>query len=520
MKTKLWHFINKKYIAFVAVSVLAIIATVFIIRQKKNSDIEMIQIRRGDLVQEVVTTGNIKPVDTVDLAFEKTGKISFVGARAGDTVRPGDLLVALEAGEFHADLLQAEAQLEKEEAKLAQLRRGTRSEEINIQAVKVANSRIALEDAKRNLIDKIQDSYTKADDAVRNKVDQFISNPRSANPQLNIQNSGYSTLENELEVRRIAVENVLVAWKGKLDLLNEDSNLISATAEAKANLTDIKLFLDNISLYINSVTSSSALSQATLDTYKADVATARTNVNSATNAISVAEEKWRNAKASVTLAENELALKEAGATTEEIAAQAAAVKEAAARVRSIQAQLAKMSIRSPLSGIVTKQDAAIGEIVAANTSLVSVISASKVEIESHIPEIDIGKINVGNPVVISVDAFPQEAFSGSVVFIDPAETTVDGVVNFKIKISVEKNDPRLKSGLTTNLAIETSRKSGVLVAPQYAVLEKDGKKLVRIKNNGDIQEIPVITGMRGKDGLVEISSGLKEGDVILGGGIQ
>ncbi|MEK7093973.1 MAG: efflux RND transporter periplasmic adaptor subunit, partial [Patescibacteria group bacterium] len=139
----------------------------------------------------------------------------------------------------------------------------------------------------------------------------------------------------------------------------------------------------------------------------------------------------------------------------------------------------------------------------------------KLEIEANIPEVDIGKVMVGNSVSMTIDAFPGETFSGKVGYIDPAETIVDGVTNFKVKIAFDKNDPRLKSGLTTNISIKTLEKTNVLVLPQYALIESSDGVFVDRKQGEKITRIPITIGIRSHDGKVEILSGISEGETVV-----
>ncbi|MEK7062550.1 MAG: hypothetical protein AAB946_00790, partial [Patescibacteria group bacterium] len=115
-----------------------------------------------------------------------------------------------------------------------------------------------------------------------------------------------------------------------------------------------------------------------------------------------------------------------------------------------------------------------------------------------------------------------------------AETIIDGVVNFKIKAVMEAQDPRVKSGLTANLDIATLSKNDALVLPQYAIIENDSGTFVKraivkpgssalaniTSSNVKTEEIPVKIGLSSADGMVEILSGLSEGDQILNIGIK
>jgi len=69
--------------------------------------------------------------------------------------------------------------------------------------------------------------------------------------------------------------------------------------------------------------------------------------------------------------------------------------------------------------------------------------------------------------------------------------------------------------MTANVTIITDFKENVLILPQRAVLERNGKKFVRVPEDSTFKEIEVQTGLRGSGGEIEIISGLKEGDKVI-----
>jgi RND family efflux transporter MFP subunit len=220
------------------------------------------------------------------------------------------------------------------------------------------------------------------------------------------------------------------------------------------------------------------------------------------------------AESTLISAEGTLSLKQNGSTSETIHAEEAVVMQRRAGVESAQAKLSKMTLRSPQNGIITKQDAKVGEIVTPGKIVISVISDGNLEIESDISEISIGKIQVGNPVSLMFDAFPGETFAGKVTYIEPAETIIDGVVNYKVTVGFDEKYPQMKSGLTSKLEIQTAVKAEVLVVPQYALVRKDSGVFVSKKEGKAFVEVPVTVGLTGQDGNVEVLSGLSEGDVV------
>lgn len=490
-----------------------------ILRYGRDTSGSAITVKRGAITQEVSVTGKTKPSESVELAFETGGKIARRDVKVGDRVAAGQTLVTLDLGKLNAGLGQAEANLESEKAKLDELKRGTRPEEVRVQETKVENAKTALEDARKNLKDKIQDAYTKADDAVRTKADQVFSSPRSSNPQFNFTIDNAS-LKSDIERGRPTVESLLSEWRIAQNALDDLSDLEFSTRAAKNYLETIRGFLDNVALAAGYLRPTVSLAQATIDGYKSDISTARANINAAAANLTSAAEKFRSAGASLTLEENQLDLKRAGSSPEEIAGAEAKVKQAEASVAGARADISKAILRAPASGTISRQDAKVGEVVAANKTLVSIISESDLEIESNVPEVDIGKIRIGNPVKITLDAFPAEEFSGKVTYIDPAETIVDGVVNFKVTIVFDRADQRLKSGLTANLTIETLKKPNTLILPQFAIVENDLGTFVRKREGNKITEVPVKIGVRGQEGSVEILEGVEEGARVLNIGLK
>jgi HlyD family secretion protein len=466
---------------------------------------------RGTIASTVTVSGAAKPISSADLAFETSGKVQKTYAGVGDLVKAGQLLISLDTAEFSADVEDATAALKAAEADLQKILAGAKPAEIAVSEAKLASAIVAEGEAKQNLSDTVKDAYTKADDAIHAKVDQFISNPGSTNPMLMI-GIGSGTLKNAIESQRVMLESMFASWAASIGSATLGAN---ATL-SQANLATVQKFLDLVAQAVNSANASSAITQATLDAYKADVSTARTNVNAAVANLSAAQEKLSGATAAATLASQELTLVESPATPETIAAAEAKVAQASAKRNLSLAKLAKRSLWAPFDGTVTKQEATAGEIVAANQTMVSVISASNLELEANVPEVSVGGVAVGNPVSIIFDAFPGEIFTGTLHRLDPAETIVDGVVNFKIKVSISNSDPRLKSGLTANLVITTAARNDVLLVPQSAIKTAlNGTGSVWRVSGTSTAEVTVTLGIRGSDGLVEIASGLTEGDTLL-----
>ena len=219
-------------------------------------------------------------------------------------------------------------------------------------------------------------------------------------------------------------------------------------------------------------------------------------------------------------AQADLQIKLAGATAQDIEAQQAQVSQAQASVASVRAKLANSKIVAPISGLVTICDAKIGQVATPGTTLIAIISSNKLEADVQVPEIDIGKIAIGDPVTMNFDAFPNESFKGKVFYIDPAQTLNQGAVDYKVKVSFDTVDQRLKSGLTVNLNIETKTDENALILPQYAVEQNDQGTFIEKIVNNKASTTAVTLGIQDQNGNVEILTGVQEGDKVLNVGLK
>ncbi|MFA5098793.1 MAG: efflux RND transporter periplasmic adaptor subunit [Candidatus Paceibacterota bacterium] len=514
------NFIKKRKTLIIVILVVVLaISGYFYLNRKTGSGIETVEAKLGNIFQEVSVTGSVKSSENVDLAFETGGKVSKIYTEVGDMVVSGQALIQLDDSEVYAKLAGAKATLKTQEAELNELIRGTREEELIISQTKVDNAKTVLDESKKTLVEKIKNSYTTCDDAIRNKADSFFKTPAIPAPQLNFYVSD-SQLKIDIENQRLAMEEALISWNLSLIKITVDSNLASYITEARNNLNKASVFLDKANSALNGLNAGASISQTTIDSWKAGVSAARTNINTAIDSISTAETSYKNAQSALSLAQQELNLEIAGSTVEEINAQEAQVEKARADILNYQVQMDKTILRSPISGTVTAQEAKIGEIVSANVIIVSVMSGNQFEIESKIPEADIAKVKIGDSAKVTLDAYGDDVvFGAKVVKIDPSETIVEGVATYKTTFQFDKNDDRIKSGMTANIDISTDRRENVLVIPQRAVISEGTERFVMVDNGTpNLEKRKIETGLRGIDGNIEVVSGLNEGEKISASG--
>jgi HlyD family secretion protein len=150
----------------------------------------------------------------------------------------------------------------------------------------------------------------------------------------------------------------------------------------------------------------------------------------------------------------------------------AAVDQARASLSLSRANLDYTRIRSPVNGVIIDRNVSEGQTVVASMSAQTLFQIatdlSHVQVAANIPEADIGKIAVGQPVKFTVDAYEQE-FTGSVSQIRLAAVTVQSVVTYPVIILASNPNGKLFPGMTANLACEVARRADVLKIPNAAL---------------------------------------------------
>jgi RND family efflux transporter MFP subunit len=467
-----------------------------------------------DVIEEVDVTGVITPVHDVSLAFETGGRVASVVVDVGGVVYTGQTLAYLSNADLYADRAAAVARRDASVADLAELLSGTREEDVAVYEAKVRQADQSLLDAGNGVVRAIETAFTQADNAVRNDVDQLFSNPNGSNPSLDISLDSPS-LENEIEWTRASISDVLNDWD-KL-LLHDDRTIRESVKYVEGYAQEIRSFLQKVALAVNTLDASGSVSQTIIDGYKLDISTARTSINTALTSLASAKEGYASAEQNLIVAERQRDAAKAPATPEQIAAAQATLAAAEADVSGYDVRIAKTVITAPVSGMVTFLDVDPGEIVAAGTEVVRVISTGSYEIEAYIPEADITSVRVGDTALFTLDAYDDDVeLVATVSMIDPAETVIEGVSTYKVMMHFDDSEELVRSGMTANVTISTDMREDVIAVPSRAVETREGERIVRVMTDAEEpEERTVTTGLRGSDGYIEITSGLSEGEEVV-----
>ena len=486
--------------------------------QKKPDPYEFITLEKNDIVQSVSVTGRVVPDERVDLGFVESGRITHIWKKVGEGASRGEVLAELDAEKIFAELAEAEASAKAEEVRLEELRRGARLQDVQVKEAEVAKAEQDTTNAYGKVLQTLEGAYAKSDDAARVKTLGLFNGGQTSGYWLNVSTCNSEAKSRSGELRGVA-ETALLEWRTKLAAITNSADkkyrdlLSEEMKEAKARLEIVRSLLEETARAINA---DCLLGEASLETYRKNVNTGRDAVLTAMSDMESLEREIETTKRALETKERELELKRAGASSEEVRTAELKIDEARARVLHIQARRNDMMLRAPFSGIVTEEKAKAGQIISANSPVLVFMSKGSPRIEVFVPEADIAKIRPGNSADITLDAYEaEEVFPAQVAKIDPAETLIDGVATYKVTLRFTKEDARVKPGMTADIDIVTGVRNAALAVPQRAVLSENGEKYARVLRDNGIERVRVVTGIRGSDGTIEVTEGLKEGDKVI-----
>jgi multidrug efflux pump subunit AcrA (membrane-fusion protein) len=387
----------------------------------------------------LVASGFVE-ADRVSVATEFGGRITALHVGEGDEVSEGDLLVELDDS-FHAAQIEvANADLAVAEAMLSQIKAGVQEETLAYarsveEQAKVAQAAagLAWQDAQA-MVDKPQDlelavvtaeaqvevleaqvrqAQAMADSAevMRNLADKLVSlSGENPSPQALHEQE---IAEKQLAEALTAVSQAEAAWEGTQKALAElqaqAANPLSLRAEANA-----------------------AKAQYDVATVAVEVAQAQT------------------------------AALEMGATSEQIATAEAQVASAQAALETLMVQRQKLVVEAPIPSLVVARPVHVGEVAAPGAPLMTLANLDSVTLTIYVPEAELGMVQIGAAASVTVDAYPDRVFAGTVTYIaNEAEFTPKNVQTrderasmvFAVRIQVPNPDHALKPGMPADALI-------------------------------------------------------------------
>lgn len=499
----------------IVVVVLALIgAGIFFLNQRRQvsaqTQFEILReaaVARDRLSSTVNATGSIEPESLVTLTFGLSGTVQEVNAVRGQTVGAGDVLAQLDTSELALALQQAEDALRIQELTLAQ--------RVNAEPspAQLAASQADIQAAEANL-QVAQANLAAARAGVQQaqaQRAQLVSGPTPGQVA-----SAEAQVSNARQQQKVAqetynktIECITFTPPGSNREEEVCPGLGAPEEQARAALESATLALRAAEAQLADLQNPATPGQ--IQGADAAIASAQAQVQAAEGNVAAAEAQLARARAAY-----DLLLEKPG--DEETAILNAQVDSARTNLELAELRLRQGQLIAPIDGRVASVLIREGEQATPGAPAVTLLNEDAYHITVSVDEIDIDRVQVGQPVQITLDALPDRPVQGTVSEIAPTSTSTSGVVTYLVTINIdEAQTADLRPGMSASASITVDEIDDVLVVPNWAVRlnRETGEAFVLLKKpDGTVQEVVVETGLRNEQ-FSEVLSGLNEGDVVV-----
>jgi HlyD family secretion protein len=482
---------------------------------------QVVAVRQGSLSSTISVVGQLEAAQSADLAFEHlsgTTNLLSLAVKAGNTVATGQVLAAIDPAPYQQALDQARSDLQAAEETLADLKTPATALEIAQADVAVAQADQQLQQAKADLADLEAPDLVSLQNAVLDAQDNL------ALLQLQVTLAEHDSLaksERDLQYsvnwyqRRIADLQQLVAdRKANLEQTQELAKDQETLAAAQADLARVQ-----------------AQRELARQAKAAELAKDKVVLAEAQEALAEAlagGDKLALAQAQLAVREAEVALQSAQEARQEldegtdattIAAAQADVDKKRLAVSDAETALAGTQLTAPFDGTILKTNVSQGDLVTANTTILTVANLKTLQVVASVDETTIRQVSAGQDATISFDAFPGQSFQGKVLSVPLQGTLQGGVMVYDVPVSLTGAEKlALLVGMTANVKIQVGQAADALLVPTMALQKVNGLYQVLVPNttdpNGEPEAVPVEVGL--SDGTyTQITKGLNASDQVV-----
>lgn len=472
----------------------------------------------GDLLVQVIETGTLEAVKTVEVKSRVGGRVAKLFVDEGAIVQAGDLIARIDPQETELRVKQDAAQLRGAQSQVQRYDLEIAKRRVTAQT-NLARARSRVKQLKLELAAQptlTSTSIAAAETAYNNavKAHELLVNVTQANARTQSQ-AQFEEAESNLANAKFELDRQRTLYdKGYISR----RELESAELAHQLAVTRHRSAKESLGRIESEQAIERQRSQEQVRAAKADLDRARTNRFQDT----VKKEEYDRALAD--LRDAEVDLRDIDILIANRRQQLASVDQLQSVLGDSVRQLGETEIRAPLTGIVSKRLVQEGELVSslgsfsAGTPIVRIEDRGSMLVKLNVNEIDVAKLKIGQTASIVVDAITGKTFDGKVTKIAPAKVddaaqTADPVVKYAVEVQLNSADGRLKSGMSAKCTMKVVDLRKVVRIPlEYLGNDAQGSfvMVAAADAKGKPTRTPVTVGEK-TGSMAQILSGASEG---------
>jgi len=477
----------------------------FWLQEELSSALQELGLEPAEAPAGLVVSGFVE-AEEASVTTEVGGRIVALHADEGDEVVEGQVVVGIDDSLLLAKIEMAQAELSVAEASLAQVKAGVRQETLD-HAREMVRQAIAAREAARVAWEGAQARVENPQElelaviAAQTQVgvlnyqeQQALALANSAQAGWDFASEAVSLLEDfDPRVEWVPIGSYTFGTlppeiplpggtpdgeyrRGRFKIVVENGKItvyVKADIKVPVDMLDNARYEQATAAYQawNAWTgqTQAQVAQSGARDYLAELARQETNPLVLEAQANAAESQYEIAASAVGLAQAQVDGLKIGATPEQIAAAEAQVEMSRASLQVLEVQLEKLTLQAPISGLVLERPVHVGEVAMPGAPLMTLADLENLTLTVYVPEAQLGEVQIGQPVSVTVDAYPDRTFMGSVIFIaSQAEFTPKNVQTreervsmvFAVKVNLPNPDHALKPGMPADAVLIGAGKSG------------------------------------------------------------
>lgn len=461
-------------------------------------------VTRGSMADVVQVVGQVVAVNSGTLTFGTVGgKVLEVYVRPGQVVEKGQPLVRIDTRDQERQLREAQADLKVAEAVLVDAQRTSAGVELvraqadlAVAEAELALAKLKLDAAKQAGLAPLEDAVADAQAALQSARDQLRQTELGGNQ------SSIRTLE----YQQAFFQRVL-----------RDARPGDDTAEIRRALTAVERDLAGARASHDEALRAArdAVTKAEEQLAKAQASLARAQKGEEDPTLSL-RLAYEQASATVEKARKRVNDLQGGGDSETVKAAKTAHEAALARVESARAAIDASTLKAPFAGVVFSVFVKVDDQVLPTTNVLYLADPKELRVQAQATEMDIPRLNVGQAVRITFDAYPGRVFSGELLSLPIRGREAGGMSTYPIETSLSHEAADIRPGTLANVRVVIGEKHDVLMVPVAAIQYRlPDQTFVTIRTpDGATHEQEVEVGLN--DGIMaEVQSGLSEGQTVV-----
>jgi len=487
---------------------LLVVAGFFVFSPKETQKrvLSEYKVTRGDIANETLVFGKAAPSEVYELSFDVSGKLTEYNFDEGQSIGKNAIIAKLDSRTVRSQISRANSAVAIERSRFSDLSAPVSQQDQTVKQTEIAKQALVVEGAQVDFDNAIDNALEEYRDLLDREVDGFYLYPTRSDALLRLKDADDLSKTDRERLSQVRVD------------LEELYKQTVATSDTETTYALVRALFDSTESLAQDISTQLAKeSSLGAEQTRDDLEDFVDDIDNLYDSLNSSFVSWNTAKSSLNVLEKQLVSLQAGADTTALQLQQSVINSKRSDLNALYTDLSKLTLRSPITGIVFDAPLVNYQTVSPGQVVLSVIPDEPLVVKAQVAESDVQFIGPGNMIEVSFDALTDKLFTGSVLEVNNRENTNSAVPTYETTFVFDgaQGIDAVRSGMTANIRVSSGNRTGVLYVPlSYLTQEEGASYVITQTQEGVYEKTSVSVGVRTTSGLVEITNGLSEGQVV------